>query len=87
VPALTPAGAGEAIGGDAAVEVAAKLTLYMFRHRPLVIVNVAALGEPGLEVLLDAAIEHALARAARPIPRRCAVGGPALDPRRAFSNA
>ena len=27
---------------------------------------VAALGEPGLEVFLDGAIEHALARAARP---------------------
>jgi hypothetical protein len=46
---------------DAAVEVAAKLALHMLRHRPLVIVAVAAVGEPGLEVFLDAAIEHALA--------------------------
>jgi len=66
-------------GEDATIEVAAKLTLHMFRHRPVVVVTVAALGEPGLEVLLDAAIAHALARTARPIPRRCARSGPEVD--------
>ena len=50
------------------------------RHRPLVIVAVAAFNEPSLEVLLDAAIEHAFARSARPIPRSGALPGPALDP-------
>ena len=80
VPALPAPGPGKTAGEDAAVEVAAKLTFHIFRHRPLVIVNVAAVGEPGLEVLLDAAVEHALARMARPIPRSCAVPGPALDP-------
>ena len=80
VAALSAAGAGDAMGKDAAVEVAAELPLHLFRHRPLVIVTVAALGEPGLEVLLDAAIEHAPARSARPILRRCAVLGLALDP-------
>lgn len=38
----------------------------------------AAVGEPGLDVLPDAAIEHALARAAWALPRGCAVPGPAL---------
>jgi hypothetical protein len=80
VPALSAASAGEAMGEDAAVEIAAELPLHMLRHRPLVIVAVAALGEPGLEVFLDAAIEHALARTARPIPRSCALPGPAFDP-------
>ena len=80
VPALAAAGAGEAVGEDAAVEIAAELPLHVRRHRPVVVMTVAALGEPGLEVLLDAAIEHAPARSARPILRRCAVRGPALDP-------
>ena len=69
----------EAVGEDAALQVAAELTLDIFRNRTVVVVAVAALGEPGLEVLLDAAIEHALARAARPVPRGCAAPGPALD--------
>ena len=69
----------EAVGEDAALQVAAELTLDIFRNRTVVVVAVAALGEPVLEVLLDAAIEHALARAARPVPRGCAVPGPALD--------
>ena len=80
MPALPAPGPGEAVGEDAALQIAAKLPLHIFRHRPQVIVNVAALGEPGLEVLLDAAVEHALARTARPIPRSCALPGPALDP-------
>jgi len=80
VPARVAIGAGKTASEDATIEVAAKLTLHIFRHRPLVIVTVAALGESGLEVLLDAAIEHALARTARPIPRSCAVPDPALDP-------
>ena len=37
------------------------------------------LGEPGLEALLDAAIEHALARVARPVARGCDGPGGALD--------
>ena len=80
VPTLPAPGPGKAVCEDSAFQVMAELPLHTFRHRPLVIVIVAALGEPGLEVLLDAAIEHALARTARPIPRRCAVGGPALGP-------
>jgi hypothetical protein len=40
----------------------------MLRHRPVVVVALAAVGEPGFQVLLDAAIEHALIRAARPNP-------------------
>ena len=48
------------MGEDAAVEVAAELALHVWRHRPGVIVAVAALGEPGLEVFLDAAIERAM---------------------------
>jgi len=46
------------VGEDAALQVAAKLALHMFRHRPVVVVALAAVGEPGLEVLLDAAIER-----------------------------
>jgi len=80
VPALPAPGPGKTAGEDATIAVPAKLTLHMFRHRPLVIVTVTASGEPGLEVVLDAAIEHALARTARPIPRRCALPGPALGP-------
>ena len=57
-----------------------ELPLHTRRHRPDVVVTVAAVGEPNLEVLLDAAIEHALARAAWPIPRRCAVNRRAPRP-------
>ena len=46
----------------------------------VVVVALATLSEPGLEVLLDAAIEHAPALATRPIPRSCALPGLALDP-------
>ena len=80
MPTLPAPGPGKAMCEDSAFQVTAELPLHIFRHRPLIIVTVAALGEPGLEVLLDAAIEHAFARTARPIPRRCAVGGPALGP-------
>lgn len=38
-----------------------------------------AKGEPDFQVLPDAVLKHALVRAARPMPRRCAVLGPALD--------
>ena len=48
----------EAVGEDAALQVAAELTLDISRNRTVVGVAVAALGEPGLEALLDAAIEH-----------------------------
>jgi hypothetical protein len=50
------------------------------RHRPAparVVVTVAALGKPGREVLLDATIERALARATRLVPSRYALPGPA----------
>jgi len=57
--------------GQPAVGVA-ELPLHVRWHRPIVVVAVAALGEPGREVLLDAAIEQALARAARLVPPRCA---------------
>ena len=40
-------------------------------------VTVAALGKPSLEVLLDATIEHALARATRLVLSRCTLPGPA----------
>jgi hypothetical protein len=58
----------------------ARLTLHVFRHRARVILTVMALDEPSLGLLRDAAIEHALARTARPIPRRSAVRCPALGP-------
>jgi len=41
--------------------------------------RVAAVREPGPEMFLDAVAERALARTARPIPRRYAFPGPALD--------
>jgi len=47
------------VGEDAALQIAAELTLDIFRNRPVVVVAVAALGEPGLEVFLDGAIESA----------------------------
>ena len=72
----------KAVGEDAAVQIAAKLPLHVRRHRPVVVVALATLSEPGLEVLLDAAIEHAPALATRPIPRSCALPGLALDPQR-----
>jgi len=55
------------------LDISAKLTLRIFRCRPLVVVTVAASGEPSFEVFLAAAIGHALARAARPI--HCAARG------------
>ena len=79
VPALPAAGAGKTVGQEAALQVTAELALHILRHRFVVIMAFAALGEPGLEVFLDAAIEHALARTARPIPRRCARSGPEVD--------
>jgi len=80
VAALPAPGPGKAMGEDAAFQVTAELPLHVFRHRPLIVGSGAALGEPSFEVLLDAAIEHACARPARPIPRRCALPGPALGP-------
>jgi len=41
------------LGEDAAVEVAAELPLHVWRHWAVVVVSVAAVGEPGLEVSLD----------------------------------
>ena len=55
MPAVPAPGPGKTAGEDAAVEVAAELPLHIFRHRPVVVVTVAASGEPGLEVLVDAA--------------------------------
>ena len=54
--ALSAPGTGEAMGKDSAFQVTAELPFHMFRHRPRVVVTVAASGEPGREVLLDAAI-------------------------------
>jgi transposase len=55
---------------DAALQIAAKLPLHVRRHRPLVVVALAAVGEPGLEVLLDAAIDAcSIADAFRRRPR------------------
>ena len=51
MPTLPAPGPGKTAGEDAAVEVAAKLPLHVRRHRLVVVVTVAALGEPGLEVL------------------------------------
>jgi hypothetical protein len=45
-----PAVAGEAMRENAAAEVAAERPLHIFRARPLIIVAVAALDEPGLEL-------------------------------------
>ena len=59
VAALPAPGPGKAMGEDAAFQVTAGLPLHVFRHRPRIVVAVAASGEPGFQVLLDAAIEHA----------------------------
>jgi hypothetical protein len=75
VPALSAPRPGKASGEDAAVEVAAELPLHMRRRRPGVIVALATVGEPGLEVLLDAATEHALALPTRLVSPRCALLG------------
>jgi len=45
------------------------------RKAPIAAPAVAALCEPGLEVFLDAAIEHALARTARRVSPRCTLPG------------
>ena len=45
--ALAAAGAGEAMGEDAAVDVAAELALHVRRHRPVVVVTVAAVRRCG----------------------------------------
>ena len=60
---------------DSAFQVAAELPLHIGRQRPAVIVTVAALDEPGREVLLDAALEHAPARAARLVLPKCVFPG------------
>jgi hypothetical protein len=65
VPALPAPRPGKAMGQDAALQIATELPVHMRRHRPVVIVALATVGERGLRVSLDAAIEHALARAAR----------------------
>ena len=51
------------MGADAALPVAAELTLDIFRNRTVVVVAVAALGEPSIEAFPDGATVHALARA------------------------
>jgi hypothetical protein len=76
VSARVAAGASEPVGEDAALEVAAELALHLWRHHPVVMVSVAALGEPGLEVFLDAAIVHAFARATRPVAPGYTFPGP-----------
>ncbi len=68
---------GKAMGKDSAFQVTTELPLHVGRHRPGVVVTVTALGEPGREVLLDAAIENTLAWAARRVPPKCAFPGPA----------
>lgn len=77
VATLPAPGAGKAVGKGSALQVTTELPLDIGRHRPGVVVTVAALGKPGLEVLLDATIEHALWRATRLVPPRCALPGPA----------
>lgn len=52
------------MGADAAVEITAEFALDVCRHRRIVRVALAVVGEPGLEVRLDGALKHALARAA-----------------------
>ena len=53
VAALSAAGPGEAVGEDAALQITPELPLHILRYRPIVIVAVAAVGEPGLEMFLD----------------------------------
>ena len=60
---------------DSAFQVAAELPLHIGWQRPAVIVTVAALDEPGREVLLDAALEHAPARTARLVLPKCVFPG------------
>jgi len=54
-PQHPAAGAGEPVGKDAAFQIMAEIPLHMFRNRPLLVVAVAASGQPGLEMLPDAA--------------------------------
>ena len=56
VSALPAPRPGKTAGEDAAVELAAELPLHVRQHGSGVVVTVTALGEPGVEVLLDAAI-------------------------------
>ena len=77
MPAFFADGPGKTTTKDSAFEVTTELPLDIGRHRPGVAVTVAALGEPGLEVLLDATIEHALAWATRLVRSGCALPGPA----------
>lgn len=77
MPHCPKAGAGKAVGGDAALQVAAERPLHTGRHRPAVVVTVALVGEPGLEVLPDVTIERALAPVRRLVPSGCALLRPA----------
>jgi len=60
VPAVPASRPGKTPGEDATIEVAAKLALHILRDRSVVIVALAAVGEPGLDVFLDPAIKHTL---------------------------
>ena len=60
MPALCATGAGEAVGEDAALEVAAELALDVAGNRAGVIAFTASQRKPGLEVRLNRAIQPSL---------------------------
>ena len=60
MPAIGACGPGEAVGEDAALEVAAELTLHIGRHALTVPVVFPCEREVGLQVLLDDLVEGGL---------------------------
>ncbi len=69
---LPAPGPGKAMHRDSAFQVPAGTPAPHTPHRPGMVVALVAVGEPGFQVLLEAAIEHALARSARLVPPKCA---------------
>lgn len=57
MPAVPAPASGKAMNEGFALHVTVELSLRTLRHRRLIIVGIAALREPGLEVLPDAAME------------------------------
>jgi hypothetical protein len=77
VATLGTAGAGEAVGQDAALQVASKFALHVAGYR--VTIAVASQREVGLQVLLDEAVEDGLLGATTGVDSGSAsrwVGGP-----------
>jgi hypothetical protein len=75
---LGTAGAGEAVGQDAALQVAAQLALHVAGYRVPIALAFARQSEVGLQVLLDEAVEDSLLGVTTGVDSRAAslwVGG------------